>query len=61
MKKLLCTSPAPHERLFGPPYRFTLWPVLAAIPVFAVLGSLIPVLSSRAETKHSIVERLRQD
>ena len=42
-------------------YRFTLWPVLAAIPVFAALGSLIPVLSSHAEAKYSIVERLRQD
>lgn len=42
-------------------YRFTLWPVLAAIPVFAALGSLIPVLSSHAEARHSIVERLRQE
>lgn len=42
-------------------YRFTLWPVLAAIPVFAALGSLIPVLISHAEAKHSIVERLWQE
>ena len=42
-------------------YRFTLWPVLAAFPVFAVLGSLIPVLSGRMEANHSIVERLRQE
>ena len=42
-------------------YRFTLWPVLAAFPVFAALGGLIPVLSGRVETNHSIVERLRQE
>lgn len=42
-------------------YHFTLWPVLAAIPVFAALGSLIPVLSGRAEARRSIVERLRQE
>ena len=42
-------------------YRFTLWPVLAAFPVFAALGVLIPILSGRAEAKHSIVERLRQE
>ena len=42
-------------------YRFTLWPVLAAFPVFAALGVLIPVLSGRVEASHSIVERLRQE
>ena len=42
-------------------YRFTLWPVLAAFPVFAALGGLIPVLSGRVEANHSIVERLRQE
>ena len=42
-------------------YRFTLWPVLAALPVFAALGILIPVLSGRMEARHSIVERLRQE
>ena len=42
-------------------YRFTLWPVLAAFPVFAVLGVLIPFFISRGEVRHSIVERLRQD
>ena len=42
-------------------YRFTLWPVLAAFPVFAALGGLIPVLSGHMEANHSIVERLRQE
>ena len=42
-------------------YHFTLWPVLAAIPVFAALGCLIPVLSGHAEARCSIVERLRQE
>ena len=42
-------------------YRFTLWPVLAAFPVFAILGVLIPAFSGRMEAKYSIVERLRQE
>ena len=42
-------------------YRFTLWPVLAILPAFAALGVLIPMLSGRAERRHSIVERLRQE
>lgn len=42
-------------------YRFTLWPVLAAAPVFAALGIAIPALCSRREAKRSIVERLRQE
>ena len=42
-------------------YHFTLWPVLAAIPVFAALGCLIPILSGHAEARCSIVERLRQE
>ena len=42
-------------------YRFTLWPILAALPVFAALGVLIPVLGGRTEANHSIVERLRQE
>ena len=42
-------------------YRFTFWPVLAAFPVFAILGVLIPAFSGRMEAKHSIVERLRQE
>ena len=42
-------------------YRFTLWPVLAISPAFAVLGVVIPALSGRVERRHSIVERLRQE
>lgn len=42
-------------------YRFPLWPVLAAAPVFAALGIAIPALCSRREAKRSIVERLRQE
>lgn len=42
-------------------YRFTLWPVLAAAPVFAALGIAIPAPCSRREAKRSIVERLRQE
>ena len=42
-------------------YRFTLRPVLAILPAFAALGVLIPMLSGRAERRHSIMERLRQE
>lgn len=40
--------------------KFTLMPVLAVIPVFALLGSVIPSLMYRQSAKHSIVERLRE-
>lgn len=39
---------------------FVIWPVLLAIPIFALLGSLIPSLMYRQTTKQSIVERLRE-
>ncbi len=40
--------------------RQTLLPVLAALPVFALLGWLIPFLMCRQVTKYSIVERIRE-
>lgn len=42
-------------------YRFTLWPVALILPIFAVLGVVIPVLSGRAAERYSVVERLRQE
>ncbi|HIT36510.1 MAG TPA: ABC transporter permease, partial [Candidatus Faecousia intestinavium] len=42
-------------------YRFTIWPIAVVLPLFALLGIAIPVLSSRAAQRHSVVERLRQE
>ena len=42
-------------------YRFTIWPIAVVLPVFAVLGIVIPVLSSRTAHRYSVVERLRQE
>lgn len=42
-------------------YRFTLWPIAVVLPLFGLLGVLIPVLSCRAAQKLSVVERLRQE
>ena len=42
-------------------YRLTLTPFLLVIPLFALLGAGIPVLTGRAEARHTIVERLREN
>ena len=42
-------------------YRFTLWPFALILPIFAVLGMVIPVLSGWAAECYSVVERLRQE
>ena len=42
-------------------YRFTIWPIAVVLPLFALLGIGIPVLSSRAAQRYSVVERLRQE
>ena len=42
-------------------YRFTIWPIAVVLPLFALLGIAIPVLSSRAAQRYSVVERLRQE
>ncbi|HHV09406.1 MAG TPA: FtsX-like permease family protein [Clostridiales bacterium] len=41
-------------------YRFTVWPILVLLPVFAALGTLLPLAVYRTVSKHSIVERLRE-
>ena len=42
-------------------YHFTIWPIAVVLPLFGVLGILIPVLSCRAAQRYSVVERLRQE
>ena len=39
-------------------YRFTLLPLLFVIPIFAVLGILLPLVSYRNVARQTIVERL---
>ncbi len=41
-------------------YRFTVLPVLAVIPLFLVLGILVPLLAYRSVDRRTIVERLRE-
>lgn len=41
-------------------YRFTVLPVLAVIPLFLILGVLIPLLVYRSVNRRTIVERLRE-
>ena len=42
-------------------YRMNLMPFLLIIPLFALLGAGIPILTGRATEKHTIVERLRME
>ena len=41
-------------------YQFTVLPVLAVIPLFLILGILIPLLMYRSVNRRTIVERLRE-
>ena len=40
-------------------YHFTLWPIAVVLPLFAVLGIGIPVVTCRITQRYSVVERLR--
>lgn len=40
-------------------YHFTIWPVGVILPLFALLGIMIPVMTCRATQRYSVVERLR--
>ena len=42
-------------------YRLNLTPFLLVFPLFALLGAGIPILTSRAAEKHTVVERLRTE
>lgn len=61
----VCTAAGP---LIGPAieglfwffsYRFTVLPILALLPVFVLLGCLVPLASYRAAARQTVVERLR--
>jgi putative ABC transport system permease protein len=41
-------------------YHFTILPVLLTIPVFVILGALIPMALYGQAAKQSVVERLRE-
>lgn len=40
-------------------YHFTIWPIMAILPLFAVLGIVIPMVTCRITQRYSVVERLR--
>ena len=40
-------------------YHFTLWPIAVVLPLFAVLGIGIPVVTCRITQRYSVVERMR--
>ena len=42
-------------------YRFTIIPVLAVSPIFAVLGIALPLIAYRSMAKKSMVDRLREE
>ena len=54
-------GPGLNSMLWFFTYRFTLWPVAAVIPPFALMGIAIPVFSCRAAQRYSVVERLHQE
>ena len=39
-------------------YHLILWPILAALPVLALLGLLVPLAATRLNLRKSVVERL---
>lgn len=41
-------------------YRFTIVPALIILPVFLLLGALLPLISYRSISRRSVVERLRE-
>ncbi len=41
-------------------YQFTLLPVLVVLPVFLILGCVVPLITYHSAAKHTIVERLRE-
>ncbi len=42
-------------------FKPTYWPILGMLPIFVVIGTVLPLLSGRAMSRHSIVDRLRQE
>lgn len=41
-------------------YHFTMLPILCTLPIFALMGVILPLLMYRSVAKHSVVERLRE-
>lgn len=41
-------------------YRYTIWPLLIVLPVFAALGIVLPLVCYHKAVRQSIVERLRE-
>ena len=41
-------------------YKFTIAPVLAVAPIFILLGIIMPLITYKSASKHSIVERLSE-
>ena len=54
-------GPALNRLIWFFTYRFTIWPIAVVLPLFGMLGILIPFLSCRAAQRYSVVERLRQE
>lgn len=42
-------------------FKPTYWPILVMLPIFAIIGTVLPLLSGRLMRRHSIVDRLRQE
>lgn len=42
-------------------FKPTYWPILAMLPIFVIIGTVLPLLSGRLMSRHSIVDRLRQE
>lgn len=42
-------------------FKPTYWPILAMLPIFVIIGTVLPLLSGRLISRHSIVDRLRQE
>lgn len=61
----LAVSPLAGEAVSGLffwfSYRPTYWPLLVAVPAFALIGALIPLVAVRFMQRRSIVERLREE
>ena len=41
-------------------YRLTVAPIVVILPIFLVLGALVPLWTYRSVSKRTIVERLRE-
>lgn len=62
---VLALSPLAGEAVSGLffwfSYRPTYWPLLVATPVFALVGTVIPLIAVRRMQRHSVVDRLREE